>query len=170
MNTRTGAWGLGLLAASALACGGSHRPTTSECGLVGRYGVTDTLVSADGLCDWALSGMNVEQFEVAEDSRGAFKWQLLPELRAPLWEHGAIDGSCEAHLEWSWTTAVVGSEGQEADVTFHEVRDFHVDATGVSGTRTVTATPSVGFPGFPCTWTGTTAGLSPLRPSSTEAP
>ena len=169
MNTRQVA-SLAAPLVAALACGGSRHPSASECNLVGWYGVTDTLGLADGLCPWLLGEKNEEKFEVTEDSPGTFKWQLLPEVRGALWEPGTIDGGCQAHLEWSWTMWVIGPEGEEAEVTFHEVRDFRVDATGVSGTRTVTATPSAAFAGLPCTWTGTSAGLRPWTGTSAESP
>lgn len=37
-----------VLTAGALACGGSRRPSASECHLVGWYGVRDTFVAVVG--------------------------------------------------------------------------------------------------------------------------
>jgi hypothetical protein len=154
---RTVRW-VALLAAVALACGAEHRPTASECHLVGWYGLTDTLASADDLCARVLGDRKVENVSIAEDSPGTFKWQPMPETT--IWNHGTIDANCQAHLEWNSDNILfIGADGQEIPAPVHDVRTFRVDAAGVlSGTITRTVTPSAPYPGLPCTWTGTSSG------------
>jgi hypothetical protein len=128
---------------------------------VGRYAVRDTRVSADGFCLSVLGAESGVQFEIAEDSPGTFKWDLIPEGRVTIWEHGTIDASCQARLEWdSDYLLFLGADGQEeASATAHDVRTFRVDPAAVlSGTITRTVTPSVPYPGLPCTWTGASSG------------